>query len=77
MALRNLLENSGLFFEAKLRVLLETLKSTPDSALKDLSADLKTLLGRIGKALEMAEQLPNSIDKSLFISKEPSFLNNY
>ena len=63
--LRNLLENSGLFFEAKLRVLLETLKSTPDSALKDLSADLKTLLGRIGRALEMADQLPASIDKGL------------
>jgi Flagellar hook-length control protein FliK len=65
VALRNLLENSGLFFEAKLRVLLETLKRTPDSALKDLSADLKTLLGRIGKALEMTEPLSNSIDKSL------------
>ncbi len=46
------LENSGLFFEARLRTLLETFRATPESVLGKMSSDLKVLLGQVNQEFE-------------------------
>lgn len=56
--LKNLLENSGVFFEAKLRVLLQTLDTSPEASLQQLASDLKALLGHLNRNL--ADALPAS-----------------
>ncbi|HVN83054.1 MAG TPA: flagellar hook-length control protein FliK [Terriglobia bacterium] len=74
LSLRNVLENSGLFFEAKLRALLETLRDPSDLSWKDFSNDLKTLLGQISKALEKAELFSSSADRNL-ISQQKTLIS--
>lgn len=50
--LKTQLENSGLFFESRLRTLLETFRATPESALGKMSSDLKVVLGRVNQEFE-------------------------
>jgi len=45
--IKNLIENSGVFFEAKLRTVLEALNASPETALQKLASDLKLLLGQL------------------------------
>jgi hypothetical protein len=46
------MENSGLFFEARLRTLLETFSAAPEGALGKMSSDLKVLLGQVNQEFE-------------------------
>ena len=45
--IKNLIENSGVFFEAKLRTVLEALDASPEAALQKVASDLKLLLGQL------------------------------
>jgi Flagellar hook-length control protein FliK len=45
--IKNLIENSGVFFEAKLRTVLEALNASPEAALQKVASDLKLLLGQL------------------------------
>ena len=45
--IKNLIENSGIFFEAKLRTVLEELDASPESALQKVASDLKLILGQL------------------------------
>ncbi len=54
--LKNQLENSGIFFEAKLRNVLEALSSSPEGALQKLGSDLKVLVGYLRQ--NSAESVP-------------------
>jgi len=45
--IKNLIENSGVFFEAKLRTVLEALTASPEMALQKVASDLKLLLGQL------------------------------
>src|SRR6185503_5184033 len=47
--IKNLIENSGIFFEAKLRTVLEELDASPESALQKVASDLKLILGQLRK----------------------------
>ncbi len=68
--LKALLENSGVFFEAKLRTLLETLQKTPDQALRQLSADLKALLGQVEKALQNFRPETEALNRELIAQQK-------
>jgi len=57
--IKNLIENSGVFFEAKLRTLLEALNASPEAALQKLASDLKLLLGHLHRPLQAAETPPS------------------
>jgi Flagellar hook-length control protein FliK len=50
--IQNLIENSGVFFEAKLRTILEALNASPEATLQKVASDLKLLLGQL-------QQLPS------------------
>ena len=45
--IKNLIENSGVFFEAKLRTVLEALDASPEAALQKIASDLKVLLAQL------------------------------
>ena len=45
--IKNLIENSGIFFEAKLRTVLEALDASPEAALQKVASELKLLLGQL------------------------------
>jgi hypothetical protein len=49
--IKNLIENSGVFFEAKLRAVLEALDASPEAALHKVASDLKLLLGELRQPL--------------------------
>jgi hypothetical protein len=46
------LENSGLFFESRLRNLLENYQANPELALGKLASDVKVLLGQVNQVFE-------------------------
>ena len=45
--IKNLIQNSGVFFEAKLRTMLEALDASPEAALQKVASDLKLLLAQL------------------------------
>ena len=45
--IKNLIENSGVFFEAKLRTVLEALDASSEEALQKVASDLKLLLAQL------------------------------
>lgn len=45
--IKNLIENSGVFFEAKVRTVLEALNASSETALQKVASDLKLLLGQL------------------------------
>jgi len=53
-SLKNFVENSGIFFEAKLRTLIESLPLAPPLALPKMAGDLKVLLGNLQTAAARA-----------------------
>jgi hypothetical protein len=48
--IKNLIENSDVFFEAKLRTVLEALDASPETALQKVASDLKLLLAQVTAA---------------------------
>jgi len=63
--LRTQLENSGLFFETRLRELLEIYRGSPETALNRLSSDLKMLLAELGGKLQGLPPAPQHPIKNL------------
>jgi len=55
-SLKNHLENSGIFFESKLRMLLENLENSSSPSLETLRGDLKTLLGLLSETRAPTEK---------------------
>lgn len=65
--IKNQIENSGVFFEAKLRTVLEALDASPEAALQKLASDLKLLLAQL-------QQRPSSSASPTAVGESPTAL---
>ena len=71
--IKNLIENSGVFFEAKLRTVLEALDASPEAALQKVASDLKLLLGQLRQPPSSStSSIPAGAQTTLAASVPPS-----
>jgi hypothetical protein len=71
--IKNLIENSGVFFEAKLRTVLEALDASPEAALQKVASDLKLLLGQLREPPSPStSSAPTAAQTTLTASAPPS-----
>ena len=69
--IKNLIENSGIFFEAKLRTVLEALDASPEAALQKVASDLKLLLGQLRQPPSSSTSTPAEAQTTLTASVPP------